>query len=85
MLICADAPIINNPKHQYNPRPDEGCDLPSLPAHLERAGLHWGNYGGYAFHSPVIAAITRAICSCMTRHPASCRAYPGSMATAGST
>jgi len=21
MLICADAPIINNPQHQYNPRP----------------------------------------------------------------
>ena len=50
MLICADAPIINNPQHQYNPRPGQGYNLPSLPAQLERAGLQWGNYGGYAFH-----------------------------------
>ena len=50
MLICADAPIINNPKNQYNARPGEGYNLPSLPAQLERAGLQWGNYGGYAFH-----------------------------------
>ena len=50
MLICADAPVINNPRHQYNPRPGQGYNLPSLPAQLERAGLQWGNYGGYAFH-----------------------------------
>jgi phospholipase C len=50
MLICADAPIINNPQHQYNPRPGQGYNLPSLPAQLERVGLQWGNYGGYAFH-----------------------------------
>ena len=50
MLICADAPIIDNPQHQYNPRPGQGYNLPSLPAQLERAGLQWGNYGGYAFH-----------------------------------
>src|SRR6266478_5448219 len=50
MLICADAPVINNPQHQYNPRPGQGYNLPSLPAQLERAGLPWGNYGGYAFH-----------------------------------
>jgi hypothetical protein len=49
MLICADAPIINNPQHQYNPRPGQGYNLP-LPAQLERAGLQWGNYGGYAVH-----------------------------------
>src|SRR5216683_8194463 len=50
MLITADSPIINNPQHQYNPRPGQGYNLPSLPAQLERAGLQWGNYGGYAFH-----------------------------------
>jgi phospholipase C len=50
MLICADAPVINNPQHQYNPRPGQGYNLPSLPAQLEHAGLNWGNYGGYAFH-----------------------------------
>jgi phospholipase C len=50
MLICAAAPIINNPQHQYNPRPGQGYNLPSLPAQLEQAGLQWGNYGGYAFH-----------------------------------
>jgi phospholipase C len=50
MLICADAPIINNPSHHYNPHPGDGYDLSSLPAQLERAGLSWGNYGGYAFH-----------------------------------
>ncbi|MGC2199218.1 MAG: alkaline phosphatase family protein [Stellaceae bacterium] len=46
LMICADAPIINNPKHQYNPRPGEGYDLPSLPAQLERAGLQWGQLRG---------------------------------------
>ena len=42
MLICADAPVINDPrKHHY--------DLRSLPVALERAGITWGSYGGYAF------------------------------------
>src|SRR3954447_16813563 len=50
MLICADAPVINSPRHQYNSRPGQGYNLPSLPAQLERAGLLLGNYGGYAFH-----------------------------------
>jgi phospholipase C len=50
MLICADAPIINNPAHHYNPRPGEAYNLSSLPRQLETAGLTWGNYGGYAFH-----------------------------------
>lgn len=50
MLICADAPIINNPRHLYNPRPADMYDLPSLPMQLEHANLTWGNYGGYAFH-----------------------------------
>ena len=50
MLICADAPIINNPAHHYNPRPGDGYELSSLPLQLEKAGFSWGNYGGYAFH-----------------------------------
>ena len=50
MLICADAPIINNPAHHYRPTPGDQYRLPSLPLALERQGLSWGNYGGYAFH-----------------------------------
>jgi phospholipase C len=50
MLICADTPPINNPAHQYRPRPGNALKLPSLPAALEAKGLSWGNYGGYAFH-----------------------------------
>lgn len=50
MLICADAPIINNPAHHYRPKPNEGYDLHSLPIAIENQGLTWGNYGGYAFH-----------------------------------
>jgi phospholipase C len=50
MLICADAPIINNPTHLYNPRPADMYNLASLPMQLEHANLTWGNYGGYAFH-----------------------------------
>src|SRR6266849_3731247 len=50
MLICADAPIINNPHHHYRPSPSDTYDLRSLPLALEKAGLSWANYGGYAFH-----------------------------------
>jgi len=50
MLICADAPMINNPAHHYRPRPGDALKLPSLPSGLEAKGLSWGNYGGYAFH-----------------------------------
>ncbi len=50
MLICADAPIINNPHNMYRPTPADVYRLPSLPAALEKKGLTWGNYGGYAFH-----------------------------------
>jgi phospholipase C len=50
MLIAADAPIINNPHHHYRPSPSDVYDLRSLPAALEKAGLTWANYGGYAFH-----------------------------------
>jgi phospholipase C len=49
MLICADAPIINNPHNHYRPNAASRYQLPSLPAALEKAGLSWGNYGGYAF------------------------------------
>ena len=49
MLICADAPIINNPANQYRPKPGQAYNLKSLPLALEKAGLTWGNYGGYAF------------------------------------
>ncbi|HVP18797.1 MAG TPA: alkaline phosphatase family protein [Spirochaetia bacterium] len=50
MLICADAPIINNPHNMYRPTPADVYTLPSLPIALEKKGLTWGNYGGYAFH-----------------------------------
>lgn len=50
MLICADAPVINNPAHHYNPKPGDQYRPSSLPSQLEKAGLTWGNYGGYAFH-----------------------------------
>jgi hypothetical protein len=50
MLICADAPIINNPTHHYRPLPSAAYKLKSLPLALEKAHLTWGNYGGYAFH-----------------------------------
>jgi phospholipase C len=50
MLICADAPIINNPHNHYRPSPTDAYDLRSFPMALEQAGLTWANYGGYAFH-----------------------------------
>ncbi len=50
MLIAADSPVINNPHHHYRPAPRDTYDLRSMPAVLERAGITWGNYGGYAFH-----------------------------------
>jgi phospholipase C len=50
MLICADAPIINNPHNHYRPSPQDNYDLRSLPLALERAGKTWANYGGYPFH-----------------------------------
>ncbi|PWU19930.1 MAG: hypothetical protein C5B50_05725 [Verrucomicrobia bacterium] len=50
MLICADAPIINNPHHHYRPGAKDTYNLKSVPLALENAGLSWANYGGYAFH-----------------------------------
>jgi phospholipase C len=50
MLICADAPIIDNPAHHYRPTPADSYKMPSLPLELEKHGLTWGSYGSYAFH-----------------------------------
>lgn len=50
MLIAADAPVINNPKNMLHPTAGRAYNLHSLPAALEKAGMTWGNYGGYAFH-----------------------------------
>jgi phospholipase C len=50
MLICADAPIIDNPHHHYRPSPQDSYDLHSMPMALERAGMTWANSGGYPFH-----------------------------------
>jgi phospholipase C len=44
MLLTADSPVVDNP------RGTPVYDLPSLPASLDRAGLRWANYGGYAFN-----------------------------------
>ena len=49
MLICADAPLISNPHHHYRPQTGDPFKLHSLPMSLQKAGLTWGNYGGYAF------------------------------------
>src|SRR3982075_1591725 len=48
MLIAADSPIINNPHYRDPISMQPPFNLPSLPANLEKAGLTWGNYGGYA-------------------------------------
>ncbi|HEY6862301.1 MAG TPA: alkaline phosphatase family protein [Burkholderiales bacterium] len=48
-LIAADSPIFVNPPRYRIPVGEPLFDIPSLPAALEKAGLTWGNYGGYAF------------------------------------
>jgi phospholipase C len=48
-LICGDSPCIENPHNHTTPTPAMAYDLPSLPMALEKAGLTWGSYGGYAF------------------------------------
>src|SRR5437879_12844647 len=48
MLITADSPVINNPP--FSSTPKNLYDLKSFPLALQKAGLTWGNYGGYAFH-----------------------------------
>jgi phospholipase C len=50
MLIMADSPLIDNPSRSYRNNPGPPLyDKPSLPAQLDKAGLTWGNYSGYAF------------------------------------
>ncbi len=49
MLITADSPIIANPPRYRQKAGPPLYDLPSLPANLQKAGLSWRNYGGYAF------------------------------------
>ncbi len=49
MLIAADSPIIVNPPRYRLPVGAPLFDLPTLPITLQKAGLTWGNYGGYAF------------------------------------
>src|SRR2546425_6474217 len=48
MLIAADSPIINNPHYRDPIKQQPPFNIPSLPAALEKAGLSWSNYGGYA-------------------------------------
>src|SRR3989454_9204722 len=48
MLIAADSPIINNPHYRDPINQQPPFNIPSLPAVLEKAGLSWGNYGGFA-------------------------------------
>src|SRR3989442_7776614 len=48
MLITADSPIINNPHYRDPIKQQPPFNIPSLPAALEKAGLSWSNYGGYA-------------------------------------
>ncbi len=50
MLITADSPLINNHAADYRGGPNQPkFNLPSLPLSLDKAGLTWRNYGGYAF------------------------------------
>ena len=49
MLIAADSPIIDNPPRYRLPVGAPLFNLPSLPMSLEKKGLTWRNYGGYAF------------------------------------
>ena len=44
MLLAADSPLIDNPTHG-----DQTMVSKSLPASLDKSGISWGNYGGYAF------------------------------------
>jgi len=48
MMIAADSPVIDNPP--FSSSPANLYDLRSFPLALQKAGLTWGNYGGYAFH-----------------------------------
>ncbi len=48
MVFCAESPLVDNPSKRSGPGAPL-YDFPSLPAQLDKAGLSWGNYGGYAF------------------------------------
>src|SRR5260370_17347793 len=48
MLIAADSPIINTPHYRDPINKQPPFNPPSLQANLEKAGLTWRNYGGYA-------------------------------------
>jgi phospholipase C len=48
MLIAADSPIIDNPHYRDPIKDQPPFKIPSLPAALQKAGLTWRNYGGYA-------------------------------------
>src|ERR1700716_4390904 len=50
MLITADSKLVDNPSTSYRKNPGPPLyDQPSLPSQLDKAGLTWGNYNGYAF------------------------------------
>ncbi len=52
MLITADSPVVDNihkTSMQDASQPSVPFNLPSLPKNIEKAGLSWKNYGGYAF------------------------------------
>ena len=50
MLIMADSKLVDNPSSNYRKHPGPALyDQPSLPSLLDKAGLSWGNYNGYAF------------------------------------
>jgi phospholipase C len=49
MLIAGDSPVIDNPPNHRGGPAGKPFSLPSLPENLEKKGLRWGNYGGYAF------------------------------------
>jgi len=49
MVIAADSPVIANPHHNDPKKIQPPFNIPSLPENLQRAGLTWKNYGGYAF------------------------------------
>jgi phospholipase C len=74
MLICADAPIINNPAHHYRALPGEGYNLRSLPLEVEKAHLTWATMAATLFtifwNWRAIAVITRATCLCIMRRRA---------------
>jgi phospholipase C len=49
MAIAGDSPIIANPHHNDPKKIQPPFNIPSLPENLQKAGLSWKNYGGYAF------------------------------------